>query len=66
MAREDEIRVIAYKIWEEEGRVDGHDGDHWFRAEAIWEREEKEKSPPRLSKEPPGSGPGQKRRPKAK
>jgi hypothetical protein len=37
MAREDEIKLIAYSIWESEGCCDGHDGDHWLRAEAIWE-----------------------------
>ena len=43
MGREDEIRVIAYNIWEEEGRLDGRDYEHWLRAEAIWEqRQEKQ------------------------
>jgi hypothetical protein len=36
MGREDEIRTIAQRIWEEEGRCDGHDFDHWLMAEAIW------------------------------
>ena len=39
MAREDEVRLIAYRIWQEEGCVEGRDCDHWFKAEAIWERE---------------------------
>ncbi len=37
MAREDEVKLIAYRIWEEEGCPDGQDCDHWYRAEAIWE-----------------------------
>ncbi|OGO20736.1 MAG: hypothetical protein A2144_08475 [Chloroflexi bacterium RBG_16_50_9] len=41
MGREDEIKTIAYRIWEEEGRGDGHDFDHWLMAEAIWEDEQK-------------------------
>ena len=41
MGREDEIKLIAYKIWEEEGCVDGHDCEHWFRAEAVWEQQKK-------------------------
>jgi hypothetical protein len=44
MGREDEIRLIAYRIWEEEQCVHGHDCEHWFRAEAIWERQQKEKA----------------------
>ena len=41
MGREDEIRLIAYSIWEEESCPDGHDCEHWFRAEAIWEEQNK-------------------------
>ncbi len=43
MGREDEIRLIAYGIWQEEGCLDGRDCEHWFRAEAIWEQQQKEK-----------------------
>lgn len=31
--REQAIRERAYAIWEEEGRPDGRDLDHWRRAE---------------------------------
>ena len=41
MGRGDEIRTIAYRIWEEEGRCDGHDFDHWLKAEVIWEDKRK-------------------------
>jgi len=34
--REEEIRKIAYKLWQEEGCPDGRHLDHWFRAEVIW------------------------------
>jgi hypothetical protein len=37
VAKKDEIRLIAYSIWEQEGCLNGKDCDHWFRAEAIWE-----------------------------
>ena len=40
MGREDEIRVIAYSIWEEEGCPNGRDCEHWFRAEVIWEQQQ--------------------------
>ncbi len=32
--REDGIRRRAYAIWEEEGRPEGRDEEHWARAEA--------------------------------
>ena len=41
MGREDEIRLIAYSIWEEESCPDGRDCEHWFRAQAIWEEQNK-------------------------
>ena len=41
MGREDEIRLIAYSIWEEENCPDGRDCEHWFRAEIIWEEQNK-------------------------
>ncbi len=53
MAREDEIRLIAYNIWEEEGCVDGHDCEHWLRAELLWERQQKEKPVTRTTKTAP-------------
>ena len=55
MGREDEIRLIAYSIWEEESCPDGHDCEHWFRAEAIWEEQNKKapaESPQPESKQP--------------
>jgi hypothetical protein len=44
MGREDEIRLIAYNIWQDEGCVDGYDCDHWIKAEALWEEEQKPRS----------------------
>ncbi|MDD2778526.1 MAG: DUF2934 domain-containing protein [Methanocellales archaeon] len=41
MRREEEIRLIAYSIWEQEGFCDGRDIEHWLRAEAIWEEKQK-------------------------
>jgi hypothetical protein len=31
--RDDEIRKRAHEIWENEGRPDGREKDHWERAE---------------------------------
>ena len=55
MGREDEIRLIAYSIWEEESCPDGRDCEHWFKAEAIWEEQNKKaaaKSAKTESKQP--------------
>jgi hypothetical protein len=41
MAKEDEIKVIAYDIWEQQGCPDGHDCEQWFMAEKIWEQRQK-------------------------
>ncbi len=43
MAREEEVRLIAYSIWEQEGCLNGRDCEHWFRAETIWEEQQKAK-----------------------
>ena len=32
--KDDMIRDRAYAIWQEEGRPEGRDADHWHRAEA--------------------------------
>ncbi len=31
----EEMQIIAYHLWEEEGRPEGKDIDHWLRAEQI-------------------------------
>ncbi len=41
MEREDEIRAIAYRIWEDEGRPEGRVLDHWLKAETIWQGRER-------------------------
>ena len=42
MGREDETRLIAYNIWEEQNCPEGRDCEHWFQSEAIWEERNKE------------------------
>jgi hypothetical protein len=37
IVREEEIRLIAYNMWEEENCPKGKDCEHWLMAEAIWE-----------------------------
>jgi hypothetical protein len=38
VASENEIKLMAYYIWEKENRPNGRDVEHWLKAEAIWER----------------------------
>jgi len=45
MDREEEIKLIAYGIWEEEGCPHGRHHDHWYRAEIIWEEKQKPQTP---------------------
>ena len=40
MCHYDEVKLMAYDIWEREGRPNGHDLEHWFKAEAICEQRE--------------------------
>ncbi len=42
--KEDEVRLIAYSLWEQEGYPNGKDYEHWFSAESIWEEKQKPKS----------------------
>jgi hypothetical protein len=34
--RDEEIRLIAYKLWLNEGCPDGRQSEHWLKAESIW------------------------------
>lgn len=55
MATEDEIKRLAYKLWQEEGQPDGKDLEHYFQARRILEEKEANNSlipvstPPRLA-----------------
>lgn len=56
--KEEEIRRIAHKIWEEEGRPDGRASEHWSRAEALWEEQHSQKpsgAQPEAAAQPPAS-----------
>jgi hypothetical protein len=41
MSKEEEIKLIAYYLWEQEGCPDGRDCQHWIAAEAIWQEQQK-------------------------
>jgi len=40
MVTEEQIRSLAYSIWEQEGRPHGKDIEHYFRAKQILEEQE--------------------------
>jgi len=48
--RDQEIRELAYKIWQEEGGSHGYDVQHWLRAKMIWEEINHLQSEPKQSK----------------
>jgi hypothetical protein len=53
---DDAIRRRAYAIWEEEGRPDGRDREHWARASAEAGRPGEEGAPSYGEAEQPGEG----------
>ena len=40
MHHEQEVRQIAYQIWEEQGHPQGHELEHWLKAEATWQEKQ--------------------------
>ncbi len=54
MDREQEIRSIAYQIWEYEGYPDGRDMEHWLKAEAMFREQEQRGSEPSRQASPDG------------
>ena len=40
MPTEEQIRALAYSIWEQEGRPPGKDVEHYYRARSILEEQE--------------------------
>lgn len=52
MATEEQIRELAYSIWEREGRPEGKDAEHYHRAKQMLEEQEVASLPSTL---PPAS-----------
>lgn len=40
MPTEEEIRTLAYKIWQDEGQPEGKDVEHYYRARQMLEERE--------------------------
>jgi Protein of unknown function (DUF2934) len=47
---QEQIRELAYRIWQAEGYSHGYDVQHWLKAEALWQEEHRPKSKPKRSK----------------
>jgi hypothetical protein len=47
---QEQIRKLAYRIWQAEGYPHGYDVQHWLKAEAMWQEEHRPKSKPKQSK----------------
>ena len=45
MHHEQEVQLIAYHIWEEQGHPHGHDVEHWLKAEAAWQEKHEHHTP---------------------
>jgi Protein of unknown function (DUF2934) len=54
-ATDEEISLIAYEIWESEGRPDGRDQEHWFLAKELVAGGEGETSDTVAPSDPHGS-----------
>jgi hypothetical protein len=48
--RDEQIRKLAYRIWQEEGYPQGYEVQHWLKAEAIWLEEHRAKTTPKQRK----------------
>jgi hypothetical protein len=46
--REEEIRQIAYQLWQDEGSPHGRHLDHWLKAESIWCKQQAAQQPEQL------------------
>jgi hypothetical protein len=57
MSREEEVRLIAHRIWEQEGCCDGHDCEHWLKAEMVWEDNQKNRAVPKQGQAKPLQSP---------
>ena len=70
MATEEQIRALAYTIWEQEGCPDGKHEEHYLRAKQILEEKETtsgvdfESPPPVINLPPPSKRKSQTRRKK--
>jgi Protein of unknown function (DUF2934) len=48
--RDEQIRELAYRIWQEEGYPHGYEVQHWLKAEAILQEKQRPKVKPKQSR----------------
>lgn len=48
--RDEEIRYLAYRLWQEAGCPEGSDVQHWLNAETIWLQEHRAPSAAKQAK----------------
>lgn len=53
MPTEEQIRELAYTLWEREGYPEGKHLDHWFAAKQILEEQERARPPLEPTRRPP-------------
>ena len=59
-SRDDRIREIAHRLWEEEGRPANQEERHWQMAESAVEQEEADEAERKIVEgEPPGETPAE-------
>jgi DUF2934 family protein len=47
---QEQIRKLAYRIWQAEGYPHGYEVQHWLKAEAIWQEKHRPKIKPKQPK----------------
>ena len=50
--RDEEIRQLAYRLWQEAGCPNGSDWQHWLNAEAIWLENQSNSTKPAKARKP--------------
>ena len=48
--RDEEIRQLAYRLWQESGCPNGSDLQHWLKAQELWQEKHRPKSRPKPTK----------------
>jgi Protein of unknown function (DUF2934) len=47
---QEQIRELAYRIWQAEGYPHGYEVQHWLKAETIWQEKHRPKIKPKQPK----------------
>jgi hypothetical protein len=47
---DEEVRQLAYRIWQEAGCPNGSDLQHWLKAKEVWQENHRSENQPKPSK----------------